>query len=809
MKAWLPVLFFALFLPILDAGGEDADTRRILWVDYLTGLYTLVGGISLAKHTKNALQKHIVKKSGAKLDKLLYDVVTMINNRIPAERRTEYEKDIAWDQGCREPARSAAEGLRVALEKKDLKGAYEMIAKVRNTKNSGKCPAVEQLAFAATMAYYDATYPDACVPLWPSKGNSLAPRQKMKLVEGVLAIAGGANKPKNTKAACKILGLGENDIVCLYALTAISFEHVEKSLAGLGDEQVREELGVCLRGRRDPCDVLKNPPTLSTKRIENMVADFTKLCQWRRGVSAINDACPDPKATLPLRRSLYKLEKSQLEAIADDEKWFWIHIFSGQCDKARVIEKRLARLLDHPEGDTAFAFERMHNSRKACAQMRIKGLSKKERKLNVLPLLAEGKFSEAEQKLDGDKGMEDSVREYYNFVELLLKHPRVLEISGLLSRPLLVLNEWKENQRVAKLLDDVSENGPGSLPSEEPAKVAALILVLAGHSDMALYFYENEALGHSDAEMSELMAVARICVATSESLCTKPMATHMGRALSQLHLIQKRQFYAGVLGQLCEMSLQAVIGEDGTELFRMIPNWGQLFGGGRAFRFPNEVLPDIEAPPVKIDEQDDERIDEKVLQGETTKSSEETEQGRRTKSSEETEQVKTSREIEQDERAKSFGEDEQNEETAKSSEETEQEEAEQGEIEESSEETEQKEEIDESPEVLEVEVEDSEREVAVNENGDRVALESESSASDQSDTENIESVIAGSGLENEYLEGSSERESSGRGYSEKESSEKEHSEREYPEREYSEREYYFDAVKYDKIGTPIQARYDI
>ncbi|PJF19578.1 hypothetical protein PSACC_00613 [Paramicrosporidium saccamoebae] len=573
------------------------DRKQVLWIDYVSGLYTTANAWALVLHAKNEMQRRIGSHSNSRVDKLLSRVVETINERIPETARATYDKiDLSGDRSwlgvnCakNELLCDSLEDVRKKLETGNVLDAYALLPALRRIKGAGKHPITDQLVFAASMAVYDLTTPEACVPIWP-RTATLSVKEMIQVVEGTLAILNRINQPKSTKEACKLLGRREDDPVCIYALVTVGFEPVEKNIETIKDHEAKEELGLCMRGRRDPCAVLKDSPKF--QHAEELQKSFKDQCKWRRGVEAIADNCPDPNATLPLHRAVLKsdMEKDQKSAIAAAEKWFWIHTYSQQCKRATRQLETLNAMIEMPKGATAFALERMDHANSACKEVRFRGLETVERKMGILERLANGEYDGAVDDL-AQSNIDQNLRDYYTLVILMLENPRMLELSELLSKPILYPNQWRESLLMMQRLEAVKEDGPHIIPEHEDPELVGLLLVLSGHGEDALRRLERPTLKSGDPFMAELMAVARICVATTQSLCTPTMSRLLDSALSQVHLAKRRDFYYDILGQLCEMTQRRGSVSDGTALFKMTATWADLFGHRDVgvYKFANDV----------------------------------------------------------------------------------------------------------------------------------------------------------------------------------------------------------------------------
>ena len=594
--AWM-FLFTGYHLAAEKSKGE----KLVYWYDYLIGLYTVAEAMPLVQITRSEMHKFAELNNDDKTDDLLIDVLRLIKGRIPDDLIDEYQhaKDKTDWLGSEKDApkckkeKELCEKLQVLKEQlgeaKVMEG-YATATELKGIKGALEYRISQQLILVADLAMLDMSTPEMCVPIW-SPGSKLTLKEKLSLVDGALAIFKGIEKPKNVKEACKKLGMkNEKDMECLYALTSIGYQPVAEALEGIKNAKQKAILSYCLRGLDDPCRVASEG-TPDSKRLKRMYHDFEERCKWQRGAAEIVNSCPDPKASLPLARSLEGLDETTPD-IARDERWFWMHVYTGQYSKARQLYIHLESLLKGINEHAVFALQRMKSALPENSKsVKISGLRKAEGDLGVVQLLLDGKIDEAKVVLEGSlKNLSTEVREYYDLLILMFRYPRVLELSGVVSKALLSGGERKENLRMMRLLDQVAQGK--KLKENLSEDMAALLYLLAGRYEEALSRYEPLVLEGTfvSPQMSELMATCRICQATRESLCSPIMNQHVNNAINLLHLRAKEALYQEILPQLCKKAgeTQRSGGED-VNLFRMKADWDILFGHtGRLFKFPRD-----------------------------------------------------------------------------------------------------------------------------------------------------------------------------------------------------------------------------
>lgn len=605
---WIAIIVLSLCAINGTTGGaatEEGTKQAILWRDYLHAMLRL-SNVDAAYPLMQQVKQDTLRLTTAdlELDRLMQRLIKGMNQRIPKDKQALYDtalKDSKWpwigneaDECLRTPY--ACEHLTLLWGKLlngDIKDAYGMIGALKKRQDVRSLNVSQVIFWVANMALYDLSTPEACAPLFPlAELEQIKLPEKLRIVEVALAILSGSQKPGDVQAACKLMNLTRSDPRCLYALVAVGYQPVREALPLLEDPNVRDELDLCIRGQKDPCDTASEARAERSARHRRMKRQFEEICKWRGGVKTLLFACPSPEGTLPLRRALGD-DYEDKDQVAMEEQWFWKHVYGGQCGEAVEILKSLKRRFETMGGSILFALTRMEKTIDECRPRKIQS------DLETLHLVRENRHEEARRRIKKLAGKNN--REYYELMLLLQRHPRVLELSGLLSKALLYPAKFDQNLVRMRVLDRVSQKGASALPSNMSSHTAALILVLTGNCRAALERYEQDALRNgNDIIMAELMAVARICGASSTTICSKNLDRHLRLLSKQPHLSNNEAFNREMIIDLCELAKRPMKTKeaDGTELIPMLGSWFDLFKhrGLSVYRFRNdpEILEGIE-----------------------------------------------------------------------------------------------------------------------------------------------------------------------------------------------------------------------
>lgn len=597
----------------------EMAVRYAHWEDYLCGIYTEADALRLVRYANNQMKRTLSDHADSRIDNLLVEALGNINQRIPIDRKHVYdslrigikEHDWLYDNpdgpDCKKEIKLChhLQSIQESLTLRQMDEAYKLAQQLPTINERAlQYPLSRQLTLAATLIMYDKSTPDACLPIW-KPGANLTSDAKLALVQGVMKIITGEVRPTTTTEACFQLGRNGDDRHCWNALAAIGFapllDTLQRAIQLSNEDRLAME--VCIRGQLDPCQplMMEGAQTSLEGRIRRMLKDFTEQCQWKEAVGKLTDACPNPHATLPLHRSLSRdssLDERRKEDVARDERWFWIHIYTGQCEKARLIFEHLSSTYGRAEAGsaTAFAIRRMQESLRQCQPYKVADLSEAEKSLNIIGLMMEGNFESAEgalAKAAQGKAISPKQIEYYEAVWLMNNYPRILDVSDLISAPLLLPNQFAKNLRIMRSLSLISKGK--KLPDHDkrskktqPVQEATLLL-LAGKPQELLERYET-LKEQSDPIMSDLLGTARICLGTRKAFCSPEMDQHVKVALQLSHIRPKARLYENVRELVCEKTTEATQATmDDTKLFEMNATWSELFGHtGRYFKLPND-----------------------------------------------------------------------------------------------------------------------------------------------------------------------------------------------------------------------------
>lgn len=470
---------------------------------------------------------------------------------------------------------------------------------------------INQLQLMAFMAAFDMLTPTACVPVWKHP-EELDLTSKVYVLQKLLDIIQNNIELTSTEEACHYLGLATTSMNCVYALTSIAFAPVKETIKSLYEKDPNRddfaELLTCITGRVDACSTAALPFKFSTNpTIQQMLQDFEVKCQWRQALKHLRFACPNPSASLPLLRAtkVDQIDEVDAHQITKEERIFWIHIYTQQCDAAAAA---FDELLDVARKtglglEETMALKRMQIAVEHCITEPLvtisRGWSDQQKFINnktYFDLLHEGHYNDAIEFRNGTWGtMHSSELEYYELSRLLMQNQRLLDVSNLLSSSLLELNAKSKNYERLKSLELVKVSGVDALEEEKDLDLATvlLLLIFGGKTEEVFKLHIPQDV---DWRIAELLVVARICLAKGEHICDDQMESLLRIAETAPHLTQRIKSYRKSLNGMCEMArtTRPPPSNDHTQLFPMSATWSDLFGHNhvRIFRFPGDPLID-------------------------------------------------------------------------------------------------------------------------------------------------------------------------------------------------------------------------
>lgn len=614
------------------------NERQAHWIDYLAGVATEGEALGLVSWLANSIKRgaeHANKRGKEVLAHLLEEILEGLEDRVPEAQRKELQAlrlnqasaTVPWlinakdCQGERCATLGKVTNMLIDHRAHDAQGAHDLMrGLLERDSKARKSKQVKQMAFVVALAAYDEMAAEACAPVWAPNGRQLSIEGKRLLLDGVISLLRGQVRPETVEEACRkhLGGLQKSDMNCLYALTAAGFEPVQKTLedrlkrGSRGHEQIElQRLYACIKGRIDPCNAISQgtrlfPPHRSL--LARMREGFERKCELRQAIQHITFTCPDPGAPLPLARALRGrgLPENQWEDTRRDEVWFWIYVLTQQCKEATSLWEHLRGLYEQ-EASVAFPMRRMDEAIKECKKLKIKGLGVAEETHGVLRLLKEGRFAEAQAKIETSKGNKKKgnsigrdARYYYETVMLMLReHPRSLDLSDIVSTSLFRPNEYERNALLLRQLNALGKGGElAKMEVDGDDELGALLLLMAGRPADVIKAYESIALGEGGSEqpvLCEIVATAYICQGTSKHFCSPSMSVLIQRALDLLNLKPKSDLYGPVREAVCKLVEGKLEGgwpmREDTSLIRTHGSYRDVFGGSyfeRIFRFPND-----------------------------------------------------------------------------------------------------------------------------------------------------------------------------------------------------------------------------
>jgi len=186
---------------------------------------------------------------------------------------------------------------------------------------------------------------------------------------------------------------------------------------------------------------------------------------------------------------------------------------------------------------------------------------------------------------------------YYALMHLLESNPRALEVSELLTVPLLVPGKLMENYELVRILDvarTAGKQGLLDLGVQIDADLAALLLLLAGRASEIDFLPDIEE-SRDSRWIAELTVLRRVCQPTRRTICHPSFGLLLEKAYGSMPaFVHRARHMNEIADELCTAvktgAKEADDAAGNTNLYPMVATWAQLFPESvhLIYQFPGE-----------------------------------------------------------------------------------------------------------------------------------------------------------------------------------------------------------------------------